>query len=463
MTTGMVLGALSTTLAFLFAVSVLIVIHEYGHYRVAVACGVKVLRFSLGFGPVLWRYQRNPHGTEFVISALPLGGYVMMLDEANAPVAPEDLGRAFNRKPLWQRAAVVVAGPLANLLLAVMLYASLHWVGIEEPKARLGAPAAASLAERAGMRSGDQVQAVSFDGDQWDDVRSATDLRWHLTQAVMKQVPLRLRITDVGGHSPREVVLPLQTLGDGGVDPRTWSQIGLGSPYSEARLGLVKPDGAANRAGLREGDRVLSVDGNVVDDSGHLVALIRAHADKPQPMAWLVERAGQRISLSVSPATVKDGERRVGRIDAVPGQPPEMVTVQYGFADGLGRAVSRTWEISAMSLQMLGRMLIGQASWRDHLSGPLTIADYAGQSARLGASYYLAFLAVLSISIGVLNLLPLPRLDGGHLMYYLFEAVTGKPVSTKWFERLQSVGLAILLAMMSLALFNDVVRQIGQP
>jgi regulator of sigma E protease len=453
-----------TVLAFVLTLGVLIVIHEYGHYRVAVACGVKVLRFSVGFGKVIWRRQPKPGGTEFVISALPLGGYVRMLDEREGPVAPHELPLAFNRKPLWQRTAVVAAGPLANLLLAVLLYAAQHWIGVDEPKARFGAPVAQSLAERAGMRSGDWVQAYSYDGAQWQDVRSMTDLRWEVTQAVLRGERLHLMLSDGEGRSQRVAVLELDTLEAKDLDAKTLRSIGLGAPYvgDTPVLSMVRPGGAGARAGLREGDVVLSIDGVVVRNTGHLLELIRASGERAstEPLHWQIQREGRVVEVDVQPAVIVDGDKRIGRIEAGLGKAPEMVTVQYGLWDGLSQAVSRTWEVSSLTLRMLGRMLIGQASLKN-LSGPLTIADYAGQSVRLGLAYYLGFLAVVSVSLGVLNLLPLPVLDGGHLMYYLFEAVTGQPLSDVWLERLQRGGVAIMLMMTSLALYNDVARLLG--
>ena len=383
---------ITTVLAFLLTLAVLIVVHEYGHYRVAVACGVKVLRFSVGFGRVIWRHQKSPDHTEFVLSALPLGGYVRMLDEREGPVPAAELGQAFNRKPLRQRAAIVAAGPIANLLLAVLLYASSHWIGVDEPKAVLGAPVAASLAERAGMRSGDWVRAWQNDDGQWEEVRSLNDLRWQLTQHLMHSEPLQLQVSD--------------------------AQV------------------------LRERIRGAVRDGQT------------------QAMLWQVQRGGQQIELSLTPRVVRDGERVIGRVDAFIGAPPVTVKVQLGPIDGLRQGAVRTWEVSALTLRMMGRMVIGEASLRN-LSGPLTIADVAGQSAQQGLAYYLGFLALVSVSLGVLNLLPLPMLDGGHLMYYIFEGLTGRPVSDQWLARLQRGGIAVLLLMMSVALFNDVARLLG--
>ena len=451
-----------TLAAFALALALLIAVHEYGHYRMAVACGVKVLCFSIGFGKTLVRWQPKGSPTEFVLAAFPLGGYVKMLDEREAPVAQEERHLAFNTQPLRARVAIVAAGPIANLLLAVLLYAIVNWSGVESAAPVLASPEAGTFAQRAGLVGGERVERAGLEGDELEEIESFDQIRWFLTRGALQGQDVRLVVNGPRQDKRGEVRLALSDIDAKEVDEQLFRKIGIVGPFSHPVIGEVTPDAAADKAGLQAGDLVRQVGPVAVRDGQQLRQLIRSSPSSgvAVPSVWKIERGGRELELIVAPEVRQEDELVVGRIGAYVGAVPELVTVQYGVVDGFWRGLVRTWDVSVLTLRMMGKMVIGEASLKN-LSGPLTIADYAGKSAGMGLTQYLLFLALISVSLGVLNLLPLPVLDGGHLMYYLWEGVTGKSVSDIWMERLQRGGVALLVVMMAIALFNDITRLFG--
>ncbi|MFZ2306436.1 MAG: RIP metalloprotease RseP [Rhodoferax sp.] len=448
-----------TLAAFIVAIAVLVAVHELGHFSVARACGVRVLRFSVGFGPRIAGWVSPKSGTEYVICLLPIGGYVKMLDEREAPVAPNELALAFNTQPLRSRAAIVAAGPLANLMLAIVLYSIVNWTGVEQPQPILAKPPQGSILAQAGFMGGERVVQAAFEGDVLEDVPSFESFRWWLARGAVEHRNLQVEFVAPQAQSTRSTLLLLSGVDARSADAQLLEKIGVLAPFSQARLGSLLPQGAAAQAQLQTGDVVLRVDQMDIVDAAQLRELIRASGRNGQPAQqnWLVERKGVRQSIPVTPRRERDSAQFIGRIGAAIGAPPALSMVQYGVLDGVSEALTKTWETSALTLRVMGQIVVGEASL-NNLSGPISIADYAGKSAAMGLTQFLMFLALMSISLGVLNLLPLPILDGGHLMYYLWEALSGKPVTLPWTERLQKMGLVILLLMMSVAIMNDVTR-----
>lgn len=449
---------LTTLIAFIVTLGVLITVHEYGHFQVARWCGVKVLRFSIGFGKPLFSRRIGKDQTEFVLAVFPLGGYVKMLDEREAPVAEQDLSRAFNRQSVWKRIAVVSAGPIANLMLAIFIYWLLFMHGVMGMKPLLGDITDGTPAAHASLKSGELIQKVGG-----TPVSTWQDVRW-----VLLQQSLKSPVVEVEASSGRdEIHLHQLALGNAGKDDferDILDKLGLTvyHPSVPARIGEVVEASAAARAGLMAGDKILMVDGIAVGQWEDFVSVIRKNPGRQ--LSLRIQRDGTERSLDVTPDSAIDQGQKVGRIGAAYHLDQAeleklMVKVQYGPLDALSRAVVKTWDTSVFSLKMLGSMLTGTVSWKG-VSGPVTIASYAGQSAQAGWAAFISFLALVSISLGVLNLLPVPVLDGGHLLYYTIEILKGSPVSDKSMEIGQRIGLALLGLLMACAFYNDFNRLI---
>ena len=450
---------LTSLAAFIVAIGILVTVHEYGHYLAARLVGVKVLRFSVGFGKPIYRRHFGADRSEFVIAAIPLGGYVKMLDEREAPVPPEEVSRAFNRKSLRARNTVIVAGPLANFLLAVVVYAAMFMIGVPGLKPVVGDVQPGSAAAQGGLQFGDQIVMVGSRRVQdWDQA----NLR--LLDHAVRADAVELTVLDRDGREFRRT-LPLENrrelLGEG----QFLERLGI-RPYRpalEPRIGSVERGSRAAEAGLRPGDHVLSVDGRPVDSWIGWVEMIQASPE--QPLQVIVRQEGVERELTLIPATIQvDGEPR-GRIgagvDAAQPQMQEMATlVRLGPMEGLAAGASRTWEVSILTLRVLGRMITGEASVKN-IAGPVTIAEFAGMTAIIGITAFLGFLALVSVSLGIINLLPVPVLDGGHLMFNLLEWIKGSAVSERSQLIGQQVGLVAIAALMMLALYNDFTRLLG--
>jgi regulator of sigma E protease len=448
------LDLIQTIFAFILTIGLLVTVHEFGHYWVARRCGVKILRFSVGFGKPLWLRRFGPDQTEFVIAAVPLGGYVKMLGEAGEEVPAEDLPRAFDRQPLRARAAIVVAGPAFNFVFAIAAYGLMYMVGVPGLKPMIGEITPGGLADQAGLRAGQEIVAVNGQPTpRWESVLQAT-LQGRLDQArVQYQVVERQSV-------PREVSLDLS-----GLSVDDFSQAGLldklgmarAQPRLPAEIGEVVADTPAARAGLLAGDKIVALDEQAIGDWGEVLKYI---GQRPgQTIQVTVERAGGRLVFAVVPVD-DQGQGRIGIKVAQPEiwPPAEYSTIErYGPLDALWQGMSKTWEMSVLSLRMLGRMLLLEVSPKN-ISGPLSIAEYAGKTFSFGLSSFLWFLGLVSLSLGIINLLPIPVLDGGHLLLYLLEWIKGKPLSEQAVGLLQGIGMTLLLMLMGLAIFNDINR-----
>lgn len=449
---------MTTLLAFVVTLGILITVHEYGHFQVARWFGVKVLKFSIGFGKPLYQRKIGKDGTEFILAAFPLGGYVKMLDERETkpeiPISDADLPRAFNRQTVWKRMAIVSAGPAANLLLAILLYWLLFMQGVTGLKPILGDIPDGTPAAQASIRTGGVIKEVAG-----EPVTTWQDVRWQLLQVSAESSTAGLKVL----YGEREYHLHQLSLPQSDdVDQDILQRLGLNPfrPSVPAVVGEVIEDSAAERAGLQPHDRVLQVDGTPVNQWEDLVNIVRKHPG--QSLALTADRQGTEVSLQITPDIVRENGTEVGRIGAAyhmneSDMEQYLVHAKYGPADAMTRAVGKTWETSVFSLKMLGNMITGAMSWKG-LSGPVTIASFAGQSADAGWKTFLGFLALVSISLGILNLLPIPVLDGGHLLYYMVEIVKGSPVSEQAMEIGYRIGFVLLGILMACALYNDITR-----
>lgn len=445
-------------LAFIAAIGIIVTVHEFGHYWVAKKLGVKVLRFSVGFGKPLYSRSSGPDNTEYVLASIPLGGYVKMLDEREGDVSPSEVHRSFNRQNVWKRFAIVSAGPIFNFIFAVLAYWITFVAGVDGVRPTIGAIEPESIAALAQIEPKD-----TFTHIEGQSVKTWQQTTIQMLNGALKNGSVSATLSREDS-SQKTVIMNLndtkQLLAEGNL----LEKIGI-TPWRyqyQARFGEIK-SGVANDAGIRDGDKVISVDGEAVSTWVELVKYIQQHAEIP--ISMLLDRAGERIVVEVTPTADEVDGKVVGRIGAYPyideGQIAELeaqkVVVRYGPLESFGKGAVKTWEVSVLTLKLLWKLVVGEASLKN-ISGPVTIAEYAGVSATIGFSAFVGALAIISISIGILNLLPIPVLDGGHLFYYLIEMVKGSPVSEKFEAAGQRLGIVMLAGLMSLAFYNDIHR-----
>ena len=446
------LALLHTVFYFLLALVILVAFHEFGHFYACRKLGVKVLRFSIGLGKPIWRFRNTPDDTEFSLGILPLGGYVKMVDEREGNVATEDLPYAFNRQPVSVRSAIAFAGPLANFILAVLLYWIVFMVGETGMRPVLGDIAQGTLAAQAGFLPGDEIVSVGPTATPTWSLAIGEILEQTMDN---ESVSVEVR-TASGANVGRVLTIPAEVAES---PEKLHRQLGFQpmEPSLPPILDKIEPNSAAERAGLASGDRLLVADGKPIKDWRQWVEYVRANPDKD--IQLLIKRDGAELNLNIRPARVESAQGAVGKIGAAVHIPQDLLgnmQVEYrlGVVPALLAAVDQTWKYSSMTLKMIGRMLIGKASV-DNLSGPISIAQYAGQSASMGFVQFLKFLAIVSVSLGVLNLLPIPVLDGGHLLFNFFEAVSGKPIPEGVQMRLQNIGIFILFSLMIFSFYLD--------
>ena len=451
---------LFTIISFVFALGLLITFHELGHYFVARLCNVKVLRFSVGFGrPLIKRYWGRDQ-TEWVIAAIPLGGYVKMLDEREGKVAPEDLSRSFNRMTVSRRFAIVSAGPIANFLLAILLYCFLFMYGVSGMKPILGQITPNSPAAIANFEAGETLVKI---GDEV--VSSWQDARWELLSKAVDRTPTLIVETR---NKEQQIVsreLDLSKLDANDLDADFLKKIGLNvyQPKIKPIIAQVIPNGAGDRAGLLVNDEILSINEKEIVEWKDLVQKIQ---NSPETvLAMEIRRNNTKVNVKIIPEVATQNGKEIGKIGIAPKIDRSkfkdlLIEVSYSPSTAMAKAINKTWETSVFTLQMLWKMVMGEVSLKN-ISGPITIADYAGKSAEMGVATYLGFLALISISIGVLNLLPIPLLDGGHLMYYVVEIIKGTPLSERSMAIGQQMGMMMLFTLMIFAIYNDINRLIS--